>query len=190
MQPGSGKQSVPEQVTNAVASLRPFDTEIEVAREWVRVPARPAADWLELLMGPIELFLIFPGLCDEEDREFVEDCLAQETVTAEEVDEATLDLIEAVSGRPWWVTLRMVNVAETKWGILGADMMLRGVDATRVSFAAWLDMLWMTIFKYLDEDKWTMFSTQIEIPPPEVAARQSIETMEMSSDSFTSLMAG
>lgn len=190
MQPGSGSQPVPEQTVNAVASLRPFATEIQVGGEWIKVPAYPAADWLELLMGPLELFAIFPGLCSEEDQEFVEDCLAEGVVTANDVDDATLDLIETVSGRPWWITLRMVNVAETKWSVLGADMALHGVDATKLSLSGWLDVLWVTIFKHLDDKKWLMFASQIEVPPPQVEVRDSIETMEMSSDSFTALMRG
>lgn len=190
MQPGSGSQPVPELSVNAAASLRPFAAEINVGGEWIKVPPYPAADWLELLMGKLELFSIFPGLCSEEDQEFVEECLAAGIVDANEIDEATLDLIETVSGRSWWITLRLVNVAEEKWGVLGTDMMLHGVDATKLSLSAWLDILWVTVFKHLDDKKWLMFASQIEAPPPEVEVRDSLETMEMSSDSFTALMRG
>jgi hypothetical protein len=188
--PGSGSQPVPEQATNAIASLRPFDTEVEVAGQWVRVPARPAVDWLEQLMGDIELFMIFPGFCDPEDADFVDECLRTGEVTTDEVDGVTLTLIETASGRPWWTTLRMIHIAEQRWGILGSEMTRLGIDPTRISLAAWLDVLWPMFFRYMDEQKWTTFAAQIEVPPPQEAARDSIDTMEMSTDSFTSLMRG
>lgn len=190
MQPGSGSQPIPEQVTNALASLRPSDTEVYVAGEWVLVPAQTAADWLELLMGDLEPAVIFPGLCDAEDQEWVDDCLRDGVISVPEVERITLNLIEAVSGKPWWITLRMINIAERKWGVVGTDLLRQGIDATRMSLAAWLDVLWVTIFGHLEPEKWTMLALQLEAPPPEETSRSSIDTMEMSEDSFTSLMQG
>jgi hypothetical protein len=190
VQPASGRQSVPTQVTNAVASLRPFDAEINVAGEWITVPAAPAADWLELLMGNIELFAIFPGLCDEEDQEYVESCLRSGAVSVFDIENATLDLIETVSGRPWWIALRIIQLYESAWGIVGAYLIQQGIDTTRISLAAWLDVAWPTLFMHLPDDKWSMFAAQIEAPPPEEAQRSSIETVEMSQDTFTALMRG
>jgi hypothetical protein len=190
VQPASGRQALPAQVTNAVASLRPFDAEIAVAGEWVTIPAAPAADWLELLMGDIELFAIFPGLCSEEDQDYVDDCLRSGAVSVIDIENATLDLIEVASGRPWWVALRVIALYETAWGVLGADLIRRGIDTTRLSLAAWLDVAWPNLFMHLPEDKWTMFALQIEEPPPEEAERSSIDTLEMSQDSFTALMRG
>jgi hypothetical protein len=190
VQPGSGKTPVPEQTVNAVASLRPFATEVNVAGQWVPFPALTAADWLELLMGDLELFLIFPGQCDEDDQEFVDDCLVQGFVDVDEVDEAALNLIETAGGRPWWIVLRMIRVVQDKWGILGAEMTRMGVHPDAVSLSAWLDVLWNLFFQHMDEQKWIMFATQLETPPPQIAARQTIDTMEMSTDSFTSLMRG
>lgn len=190
MHPGSGSASVPEQAVNAVASLRPFDAEVNVAGQWIPVPAMSAAEWLELIMGDLELFAIFPGQCSEEDQDYVDQCLLEGVVDTDEVDEATLDLIEAAGGRPWWIVLRMIRVAEDKWGVLGADMIRTGVDPRNLSLSAWLDVLWITFFQHMDDKKWIIFASQIEAVPPQAAARQSIETMEMSSDSFTALMRG
>jgi len=189
--PGSDNpQSIPEQVTNAVASLRPFATEINVNDEWVTVPAYPAADWLELLMGDVQLYTIFPGLCDEEDQEYVEECLIAGAVSVSDIEDATLDLIETVSGRPWWMTLRIVAICQQRWGVIGTDMIIKGVDASKVSLAAWLDVAWIVMFNHLAEDKWTMFASQIETPPPQMIEAEPMETVEMSVDSFTSLMRG
>jgi len=150
----------------------------------------PAADWLELLMGDIELFAIFPGLCDEEDQEYVDDCLKIGTVSVLDIENATLDLIETVSGRPWWVAVRIIQLYESAWGVIGADLIRHGIDPTRISLAAWLDVAWPTLFMHLPEDKWSMFAAQIEAPPPEEAERSSIEAVEMSQDAFTTLMRG
>ena len=192
MQPGSVNQhqAVPFLPTNAVASLRPFATEINVADRWVPVPALPAADWLDLLMGDLELFLVFPGLCASEDQNYVEDCLYQGMISVSDIEDATLALIETVSGRPWWVALRLIAICEQKWGVIGTDMIRAGLDFERISLAAWLDVAWVTLFKHLAEDKWTMAASQIEAPPPQALQREPIETMEMSVDAFTSLMRG
>lgn len=141
-------------------------------------------------MGEVELFHILPGFCEPEDQEYVDDALMAGNVTTEEVDSVTLTLIEMVSGRPWWVAVRMINVAELKWGTFGAEMAMIGIDPTRISLAAWLDVLWQLFFRFLDPQKWVTFTAQIEAPPPGEAPRDSIESMEMSTDSFTALMRG
>ena len=84
----------------------------------------------------------------------------------------------------------MIRVVQDKWGILGAEMTRMGVHPDAVSLSAWLDVLWNLFFQHMDEQKWIMFATQLETPPPQIAARQTIDTMEMSTDSFTSLMRG
>ena len=102
--------------------------------------------------------------------------LSSPVCAAPKINEATLDLIEIVSGRPWWIAMRMIYVAEHRWGVIGTAMIQQGIDFTRISLAAWMDVAWLTMFTHMDEKKWTMFASQMEAPPPHEA--------------FTSLMQG
>lgn len=193
MQPASGSQAppLPELVNNPVASLRPFVAEVLVCDEWIPIPAHPAATWIEQFMGgDPELDAIFPGFCSDEDQEYVNECLFNGCLDVGSVQRLTLDLISQVSGRPWWVAVRMVMIAETRWSILTSDMTLRNVRPDMLSFSAWLDVLWSSIFSHLPQEKWIEMSSLIESPPPSEAPEDPMETMEMSVDMFSNLMRG
>lgn len=193
MQPGSASPppTLPELVNNPVASLRPFEVELLVCESWVSVPALPAAAWIEQFMGEdTDLDLIFPGLCSEEDQDFVSQALFDECLDVLALQRLTLDLVSQVAGRPWWVAVRMIGIAERSWSILGADLVLKRIDAATISFSAWLDALWVTIFAHLPQERWLELSTLIEMPPPSEAPEDPMESLEMSTDAFASLMRG
>ena len=159
--------------------------------EWVAVPAQPAATWLEQFMGgDLDLDAIFPGFCEAEQQDFVNDCLLEGCLDIEQLEKLTLGLIGQVAGRPWWVALRMIMVAEQRWSILGADLIVRKIDAATVSLSAWLDALWSSIFSHLPQDKWLEMSLIIETPPPSEAPEDPMEAMEISVDAFASMMRG
>jgi hypothetical protein len=152
-----------------------------------------AVDWLELLWGDpqdLELETIFPGLADDEDQDYVNEVLLSGDLSLDRLQRLALDVISEVSGRPWWVTLRMISIAESKWSILGGDLVLRGIDAGKLSLSAWLDALWPIIFDRLPRDKWTMLSSMIEAVPPSETETTALESMEMSVDEFSNLMRG
>lgn len=164
-----------------------------MSARWVKVPALVAADWLELLWGdPQELDLdaIFPGLVPEEDQDYINDTLLSGAVSMEQLQRLALDVVTEVSGRPWWVTIRMINIVEARWSILGGNLVLRKIDAERLSLSAWLDALWLTIFDNLPRDKWTMLASMIEASPPTAAETNPMDSMEMSVDEFSNLMRG
>ena len=193
MQPGgaSPPPQLPELVTNPVASLRPFVAEVLVCGSWISVPALPAAAWVEQFMGDdTDLDLVFPGLCSEEDQDAVGQALLEGCLDIPGLQRLTLDLISQVAGRPWWVAVRMIQIAELRWSILGADLVLRRIDADSISFSAWLDALWVTIFNHLPQEKWVEMSTMIEIPPPSEAPEDPMESLEMSPEAFANLMRG
>ena len=199
MQPGGSQPQtpqLPELVNNPVASLRPFDVEVRIGDNWIVVPGRPAVDWLELIMGDLEEFdldAIFPGLAEDPD-ELVNESLWNGEVTVDDLYRKALELISAVAGRPWYVALRMIRLAESRWSILGSAV-ARNVDVTKVSLSAWLDELWLQLFEHTGQDKWTMLASQIEIEPPpltpdEETQKDPFAGMEMSRDQFTQLMRG
>jgi hypothetical protein len=191
VQPGSGNPTpqLPELVRDPTASLRPQPAEIVLAGESFTVPARCAADWLEVLMGGVDLDEVFPGLCDEDEADDVRYLMLEEVFTSQAVENATLDLISFAAGRPWWVALRMIQLAESQWSILGAALILHHVDPERLSLSAWLDALWATIFDHVPRDKWLTLASEIEMPPKELNT-DPFDTMDMSVEQFTMLMSG
>jgi hypothetical protein len=182
---------LPELVTNPLASIRATPTEVQVAGEWITIPALSAADWLELLMiEDVDLDTVFPGLAEEADQEFVLDQLLDGQLHVNDVEKLALQVITEVSGRPWWVAYRMIQIAKVAWSTLGGRLILSRIDATQISLSAWLDALWLVLFESINRDKWTMLSAQIEAVPPSEMPENPLESMEMSMDTFSEMMRG
>lgn len=168
--------------------------EVRIADAWILVPARPAADWLELLMGdPRELDLdaIFPGLAEDPDN-WVNESLWAGDISPQELEQKTLELISTVSGRPWYVAMRMVSLAQAHWSVLGTTLLLHGIHADRVSLSSWLDGLWYAIFSNIKKEERTKLALLIEAKPVKLQRNSEdvFESMEMTTDQFTNLMRG
>lgn len=110
-------------------------------------------------------------------------------VSPEDIEPLVMELLEEASGRDWWVTLRLVGAIQDQWQVLGAEMILQGVDPERLSLAAWLDTMTLVLLRLLPKDNHAMFLGQLEMPPVTVRA-EVMEEMEMSRDQFMSLARG
>jgi hypothetical protein len=177
---------VPELVTDPVWSLRPWPVEIDLGPRVVTIPALPAADWLVHLLLEVDLDAIFPGLLPSDEEELVEDMLYDGRLSLDQLDRLFLDVIGTVSARPWWVALRLVAQVRANWAVLGADMTLRGVDPTRLSLSAWLDVALLTIMRHISAEDSTMFTLQLEMAPASETARIQ-EGLEMSQEAFMAM---
>jgi hypothetical protein len=177
----SSKVAVPSQTRDPVGSLCPWPTTFRIKGRQFDIPAHSAAEWLAVLMAED---------CAIEDvfLEFVPDgaTLLLDAGLGFELDDVAKEIITTVSGRPWYVSLRLIQVMRGSWNILGATMLLRGVDATRMSLSGWLDVALLLLFQHLDPKDVAMVTAQLEMPPTgeEVPA----EEMEMSREEFLSLM--
>lgn len=163
-----------------------------VAGHWVTVPAQDAATWLELLMGEpeeVNLELIFPGLLDEADTDLVEDALFAEELDLPGLQRLALDVVAEAAGRPWWLTFRLLYLIQTHWSLLGARMLMSGVQAEQMSLSGWLDVAWVTVFDNVANDKWVSLAATLETPPVS-EVENPMATMEMSVDDFTAFMRG
>lgn len=144
----------------------------------------PATEWLAYLMQPEPDFegMILDWLPDSEEL------LYSGQIDVDELYDAILELIALVCARPWWVALRQINIARVSWNVLG-PMMIEKVDACRVSIAAWLDVLIVTILSCMDPKETTMFTLRLEAPPASEAQKTEppMETMEMDRGSFLSM---
>jgi len=186
--PDSGRITIPKLNRDPVQSLCPFSVVVAVGDQDVEIPALPASDWLAVLMTEnINLDDIFPGLLDSEDTDYVEDLITSGDLGIEEYEDILLTVLETVSARSWWVTIRLIETARTSWDNLGAELTLRGVDATQVSLSSWLDVLLLTIIKSMDPKDVQMWCLRLEAPPLEEKVDEAEMEMEMSSSAFMAM---
>lgn len=144
-----------------------------------------AADWLSILMvEPLDLWDVVPGLCpDIEDQ--VTQFVIEGGLDVGELRLTGLATIEAATGRPWWVALRLVHLARHSWEVVGGNLSYRRVDASCTTLGAWLDAVLLIAVQNMEQDKITMFTSQLEAPPPEFAG--DIPEPEMDRSSFFAL---
>jgi len=177
---------IPKLNRDPVWSLKPWPVTVQIGMyEWT-IPALPAADWLSVLMvEQVDPDDVFPGLLEPEDLEQFDEFIVDGDINLDDVYSSFFDIIETVSGRYWWVALRLIHVAREQWHILGPDMVMRGADPTRLSLSAWLDSLLVTIIQGMKREHVSSFSLQLEAPPAgeEIAE----EEMEMSANAFLSM---
>lgn len=182
----SGRVIIPATVTDPVWSLRPWPVTVKAIGNLFEVPTLPATDWLAILMtAEPELEDLFPGLLEESDQNLVEEALLDGVISLEECYGITLDIISAVSGRPWWVAMRLIQMALGSWQVLGAEMILKGVDADRLSLSAWLDVLLLTVMRNIDPKEATMFTLRLTQPPADI--EEEPKEMEMTASAFMSM---
>lgn len=165
-----------------VLSLRPWPVVITMNGDTYEIPALPAADWLQVLMQESpDLEGILMELCPNGAKLLFDDSVGQE-----ELWDVLLDVVENVSGRHWWIALRLINVCRASWNVLGAEMFYRGVDPTRLSLAAWLDAMLLIIIRAMEPKDVAMFTLKLEAVP--AGEESDPEEMEMSQDQFLSMM--
>jgi hypothetical protein len=170
----SSGRSIPTFVTDPVWSLRCWPVDVVLAGQSVQIPALSAADWLGVLaQRPIDLEDIFPGLAPGAD-ELVDDLLYSGQLDLDQLYQIVLDVITTVTGRPWWISMRLITGAMTHWGLIGSKLVMAGVDADKISLSAWLDAVFMITIEGTPEDQLTMFFSQLEFPPPGFEPQQEI----------------
>lgn len=175
---------VPRLNQDPIQSLRPWPVVVNCLNRDLVIPAMPAADWLSVLLAEdLQLDDVFPGLLDDEDIDWVEEELLQDHLGAGEFQDIVLDVIETVSARKWWVTLRLMDVARRSWDVLSPEIM-RSVDADRASLSAWMDVLLIAILRNMDPKDVTMFTLRLEQPP---GRDEKPEEMEMDRSAFLAL---
>lgn len=183
--PNAGRIPVSKLVTDAIQSLRPWPVEITLAGREFQIPALPAADWLAALMVErLDLEDVLPGLLDDVEAEVVEETMLQGLLSVEDKDLVSLEVITIVSGRPWWVALRLIETARNSWDALGSEMVSK-VDASKVSLSAWLDALFAVILTSIEESKRLMFQMKLEVAPEGFGPKP--EELTMGSDTFMSM---
>ena len=165
--PGTAAKSVqiPKTNKNPLWSIAPAPIVVISHGRLFEIGPTYAADWLEYLFTDEypDLYGLITSLLPDLDEYFFD--LALPTADMYRV---ALEVIEAASARSWWVALRLLSVVYRSWHILGPQLVFKGVDATAVTLAAWLDCALYIIIEHMDPDKVAMFNLQLEKEPPQL----------------------
>lgn len=177
---------IPNLISNPVWSLKPWPVQVSFGDFTVEIPAHPATWWLSILMDPdMEFMDLFPDSLEPEEQEAVWDLFIDGSMADVDLAHLVLDIVATASGRPWWVAMRLIAFMQDRWASFGAELLYRGVDSNRLSLSAWLDVALLVIMKNLKKEDATMFSLQLENPPPEERASEPEPTM--TSDAFLAM---
>lgn len=172
--------AVPPYTKDPTESLCPWPVTFTVQGRDYDIPALPAAQWLRVLMTEdatvedVFLELVPEGvtlLLEEQGDWDVEDLAKQ--------------IIDLASGRHWYIAMRLINVVRVNWNVVGATMLMKGVDATRLSLSGWLDIALLMVLQHMEKKDTSMFLAQLEIPPEGEGAPG--EEMEMTADAFMAM---
>lgn len=159
-----------------VSSMRSWGAEVAFADRAFKVPAMDAAGWLELLLAdPVDYEGLFPGLAGPEAVYEVNQMMLRGQGSEDDLRQAILDLVETVSGRSWWITLRLCFSARSNWESVGGEMARSGIYPWGMPLGYWLDAAYSTMIDMLlkgptpkDAANWSRALTQ----PPVTEARQ------------------
>lgn len=177
----SGRIAVPTLNLDPIQSMRPWPVVVTCCGRDLEIPALAAVDWLVILMPPEpHLDDVFPGLLHDDDADWVEEQIIAGNLGLTEFRELVFGVIETVSARKWWVALRLIDLARRSWDAIGAEMLMRGVDAGVISLSAWLDILLVTVLRNMDQKDVTMFTLKLEDPPADEQADSEDPEMDRS----------
>lgn len=158
---------IPPLVHDPTWSLQPWPVEISMGRLLFSIPALPAATWLTVLMNdPIDLEDILPGLADPSQADALEEALVLGEVGLDIVYKMALKVLDTVCGRPWYVAMRIIATAAGAWTSVGGEFVIRNVDASRISVAAWLDAAYLLLLRSMDRENIDIFNAKLLVPPP------------------------
>jgi hypothetical protein len=129
-----------------LASLRVAELVVPFAGIEHTIPAYPAAKWLEVLFAqPLDLEAVFPGLAGLDAELAVNTALVDGAATQEDLEQIIYEVLEAVSGRRWWVALRLCLTVRAHWEWVGGAMARSGLTPFDVPLGFWLDGAYATM---------------------------------------------
>jgi len=158
--PETPRAAVPRTNRDPVRSLRPGPVTFVVKGKEYEIPALPAADWLEVLMRPDwAADDIFVELMPEGINLVLGD------LEPDQAEDLALAVIEEVTGRHWWVAIRLIQTLVQTWDVMGPEAIFNHVDVEKLSLAGWMDAMLVLLMSRLKDEDTTMFAAQLEAPP-------------------------
>ena len=141
-----------------MAVVRCWAIDVDVGGATYTIPALPASEWLLAVLGALSD--VVPGLLtrpDELDDQLIDGHLGEECRTA------AREAITAASGTTWWTATRLAQAATQT--AIGWELTSRGVDPTRLPFAAYLGAVYRTGQKLMDEQGRARWDWELDKPP-------------------------
>lgn len=161
----------------STAAFRQGPFTVEVGGHLYVFPALSAAQWLDTLAQPgwdTEVF----RLCDDEAHEaFVERADNGEADRPELLRIVHLAVAEA-GGRNWWEVTRLAGICLGQPSFLGS-ILLRGIDPSRCTLAAFLAVAWSLITQNGTEMEHAQREMELTTPPPEALEEEQPEPVSM-----------
>jgi hypothetical protein len=178
--------------TDALAALRIWALEVELAGRTYVVPGRPAVDWFLALLDEETPLPLIPGMMDDAAQDEIEDLLLDGVVDVDLIAVRSRELLTAASGRPWWEADRLIRSAANSWQIIGGELTRLGVDMEKVSLGAALNAIYVICVRTMDEQERNKFDIDLRVPPIGV---DGVTTEEMydaraAEEAFMALMGG
>ncbi len=150
---------------DALAALRIWALDVELAGEIFTVPPRPAADWFVAILDEDTPLPLIPGLMDEEAEGRIADLMLDGELTIEVIVQRSRELLTAAAGRPWWEADRLIRSSGESWHIIGGELTRLGVDLGTVSLAAALNAIYVICVRTMDEKERNKFDIDLRMPP-------------------------
>jgi hypothetical protein len=175
---------------DALAALRIWAHDVELAGETFVVPARPAADWFVAILDVDTPLPLIPGMMDDDAEDRINDMMLDGELTAELVITRSRELLTAAAGRPWWEADRLIRSAGASWHIIGGELTRLGVDLDAVSLAAALNAIYVVCVRTMDEKERNKFDIELRLPPIGVEGVTSEEMYDQraAESAFAALM--
>lgn len=147
-------------VSDILAHLRPCKITVDFEQVSYTIPALDAIEWVALIDGEHpDLYAIFPQLAGGQAVDAVEDALWEGRTTHDEVGRLALEVISTAADRPWWEVLKILGAAKGAWRVVHVNR------AAGMSLAGWLDEVWTSIMRHIDNDKRAAWVADVESPP-------------------------
>lgn len=150
---------------NGLSALRCWPVAVELGGDPYRIAPRPAIDWMIPLLDESWMGIV-PGLIDRADplTSTLTSRLFDRTITSVECVRAARDATEVMAGMPWWTAVRLV-LAATQNPDLSGQLVLDGVDATRVSLGAFTQATYRIMTRDADKKQRSKIDHSLEATP-------------------------
>lgn len=175
---------------DALAALKIWALDVDLAGETFTVPPVPATDWFVAILDESTPLPLIPGLMDADAEERITDLLLSGAIEPQDITTRSRELLTAAAGRPWWEADRLIRSSAESWQVIGGELTRLGVDLGEVSLAAALNAIYVVCVRTMDEKERNKFDIDLRLPPIGV---EGVTTEEMydekaASAAFTALM--
>lgn len=168
-----------------IASLRCWAVEVELGGRTFDVPALPAADWFPVL-AEVDLSRVIDMIESSSDGKELDDLILSGHVTGEEIEQALIDLIEEVTGRPFHTAIMLAALSASQWPSIGGELARRGFRWDVMPIGAALDAIYTTIVERVPNDHLPRLHALLESPVP-TPGRRGKKTSERALSDFEAM---